>query len=80
MSIYQIEMLPNLNYFLCALNWMYVYVCFQECVYCEDIAAAPLEEDLPDMDMGELGEEPDQESQNTDNQSEEPQPQLDAGS
>lgn len=55
-------------------------VCLQECVYCEDTAAAPLEEDLPDMDMGDLGEEPDQESQNTQSQSEEPQPQLDAGS
>lgn len=55
-------------------------LCFQECVYCEDTAAAPLEEDLPDMDMGDMGEEPDQENQNTQNQSEEPQPQLDAGS
>lgn len=57
-----------------------VCVCFQECVYCEDAVAAPLEEDLPDMDMGELGEEPDQESQNIQSQSEEPQPQLDTGS
>lgn len=50
----------------------------QECVYCEDAAAAPLEEDLPDMDMGDMGEELGQESQNTQSQSEEPQ--LDAGS
>ncbi|KAM4743487.1 LOW QUALITY PROTEIN: period circadian protein homolog 2-like [Anableps anableps] len=29
----------------------------KECVYCEDAAAAPIEEDIPDMDMGELGED-----------------------
>lgn len=49
-------------------------------MYCEDAAAAPMEEDLPDMDMGELGEELSQESQNAQGQSEEPQPQLDNGS
>lgn len=42
--------------------------------------AAPIEEDLPDMDMGELGEEMSQESQNKQSQSEKPQPQQDAGS
>lgn len=49
-------------------------------MYCEDAAAAPIEEDLPDMDMGELGEEISQESQNKQSQSEKPQPQQDAGS
>ncbi|KAM6933739.1 period circadian protein homolog 2-like [Xenentodon cancila] len=29
----------------------------KECVYCEDAAAGPVEEDLPDMDMGELVED-----------------------
>uniref|UniRef100_H3D9Z8 Period circadian protein homolog 2 n=1 Tax=Tetraodon nigroviridis TaxID=99883 RepID=H3D9Z8_TETNG len=52
----------------------------KDCVYCEDAAAAPIEEDLPDMDMGELGEEIIQESQNKQSQSEKPQPQQDAGS
>uniref|UniRef100_A0A669EA06 Period circadian protein homolog 2 n=1 Tax=Oreochromis niloticus TaxID=8128 RepID=A0A669EA06_ORENI len=47
----------------------------KECVYCEDAAAAPIEEDLPDMDMGELGEELSREGQNTQSQSGEPQPQ-----
>lgn len=55
-------------------------VCVQECVYCEDAAAAPIGEDLPDMDMGELGEEISQESQNKRSQSERPQPQQDTGS
>lgn len=49
-------------------------------MYCEDAAAAPIEEDLPDMDMGELGEEISQESQNKQSQSERPQPQQDTGS
>ncbi|XP_073336286.1 period circadian protein homolog 2-like isoform X2 [Pagrus major] len=51
----------------------------KECVYCED-AAAPIEEDLPDMDMGELGVELRQEGQNVQSQSEESQPQADTGS
>ncbi len=49
-------------------------------MYCEDAAAAPSEEDLPDMDMGELGEELRRESQNAQSQSEESQPQPGAGS
>lgn len=49
-------------------------------MYCEDAAAAPIEEDLPDMDMGELGEEISQESQNKQSQSEKPPSQQDAGS
>ncbi|KAL7400916.1 hypothetical protein ABVT39_019896 [Epinephelus coioides] len=52
----------------------------KECVYCEDAAAAPIEEDLPHMDMNELGEELGQEGQNAQSQSEESQPQPDAGS
>ncbi|XP_045929728.1 period circadian protein homolog 2-like isoform X2 [Micropterus dolomieu] len=52
----------------------------KECVYCEDAAADPIEEDMPDMDMGELGEELRQESQNAPTQSEEPQSQPDVGS
>lgn len=52
----------------------------QECVYCEDAAAPALDEDPPDMDMGELGEELNQEGQNAQGQAAEPQPQLDAGS
>lgn len=52
----------------------------QECLYCEDAAAAPPEEDMPDMDMGDMGEELSQESQNTQSQLAEPQPQLDGGS
>lgn len=49
-------------------------------MYCEDAAAGPIEEDLTNMDMAELGEELRQESQNAQSQSEEPQPQLDNGS
>lgn len=49
----------------------------KECVYCEDDAAAPIEEDLPDMDMGELAEDLGREGHN---QSEQPKPQLDPGS
>lgn len=49
-------------------------------MYCEDAAAAPIEEDLPDMDMGPLGEEISQESQNKQSQSEMPEPQQDTGS
>ncbi|TWW76727.1 Period circadian protein -like protein 2 [Takifugu flavidus] len=52
----------------------------KDCVYCEDAAAAPIEEDLPDMDMGELGEETSQESQNKQSQSEKPPSQQDTGS
>ncbi|MEQ2168687.1 hypothetical protein GOODEAATRI_017383 [Goodea atripinnis] len=46
----------------------------EECLYCEDAAAAPIEEDLPDMDMGELGEDLGREGQ-----SKEPKPQPDPG-
>lgn len=49
-------------------------------MYCEDAASAPIEEDLPDMDMGELREEISQESQNKQSQSEKPQSQQDPGS
>lgn len=49
-------------------------------MYCEDAAAAPIEEDLPDMDIGELGEEINQGSQSKQSQSEKPQPQQDTGS
>lgn len=52
----------------------------KECVYCEESAAAPIEEDLPDMDMGELSEELSQEGRNTQSQSEESQAQPDSGS
>ena len=52
----------------------------QECVYCEDAAATHIEEEMPDMDMGEMGEELRRESQSTQSQSEEPQPQPDSGS
>lgn len=52
----------------------------QECVYCEDAAAAPLEEDLHDMDMGPLGEEMSQDNQNKPSQSEMSEPQQDADS
>uniref|UniRef100_A0AAQ5X449 Period circadian protein homolog 2 n=1 Tax=Amphiprion ocellaris TaxID=80972 RepID=A0AAQ5X449_AMPOC len=52
----------------------------KECVYCEDAVVAPIEEDLPDMDMGELGEELSQEGQNTQSQSKDSQPQPDSGS
>uniref|UniRef100_UPI003AAEAE49 period circadian protein homolog 2-like isoform X1 n=1 Tax=Centroberyx gerrardi TaxID=166262 RepID=UPI003AAEAE49 len=51
----------------------------KECVYCED-AAAPVEEDLPNMEMTDLGEEASKEDQNPRSQSEEPQPQPDSGS
>lgn len=47
-------------------------------MYCED--AAPVEDDLPDMDMGELGEELNREGQNAQSQSTDSQPQPDAGS
>ncbi|KAM9853210.1 period circadian protein homolog 2-like [Aulostomus maculatus] len=50
----------------------------KECVYCKDAAAAPIEEDLPDMDMGELGDEMGQEQPN--NQSKSEKAQLDSGS
>lgn len=53
------------------------FVFVQECVYCEDTTAAPIEEDLPDMDMGDLGEDVAREGQS---QSEEPRPQPDSGS
>ncbi|XP_043975634.1 period circadian protein homolog 2-like [Gambusia affinis] len=51
----------------------------KECVYCEDAAAAPIEEDLPDMDMGELGEDLGRDTQRGQSQSEEPKPQPDPG-
>ncbi|XP_034722872.1 period circadian protein homolog 2-like isoform X2 [Etheostoma cragini] len=51
----------------------------KECVYCEDAAAAPFEEDLSHMEMGEMGEELSQEVQNGVSQSEESQPQADTG-
>uniref|UniRef100_A0A3P9JAG4 Period circadian protein homolog 2 n=1 Tax=Oryzias latipes TaxID=8090 RepID=A0A3P9JAG4_ORYLA len=41
----------------------------KECVYCEDVAAAPLEEDLPDMDMGELTEDLSREGRSSHSQS-----------
>uniref|UniRef100_A0A1A7Z4X9 Period circadian protein homolog 2 n=1 Tax=Iconisemion striatum TaxID=60296 RepID=A0A1A7Z4X9_9TELE len=50
----------------------------KECVYCEDAAtAAPIEEDLLDMDMGELGEELGRDRQRAQSQSEESKPQSD---
>lgn len=49
-------------------------------MYCEDAAADPIEEDLPDMDMGEMGEELSRASQNAQSQSEESQPQPGTGS
>ncbi|KAM9318953.1 LOW QUALITY PROTEIN: period circadian protein homolog 2-like [Pholidichthys leucotaenia] len=51
----------------------------KECMYCEDAAAEPIEEDLPDVDMGELGEEMSQEGQNTQSLSEDSKPQRDSG-
>lgn len=48
-------------------------------MYCED-AAAPIEEDLPDMDMGELRVELSQEGKNVRSKSEESQSQDDTGS
>ncbi|KAK5601726.1 hypothetical protein CRENBAI_021490 [Crenichthys baileyi] len=51
----------------------------KECLYCEDAAAAPIEEDLPDMDMGELGEDLGRECQRGQSQSGEPKPQPDPG-
>ncbi|RVE64391.1 hypothetical protein OJAV_G00125410 [Oryzias javanicus] len=52
----------------------------KECVYCEDVAATPIEEDLPDMDMGELSEDLSREGQSSQSQSAETQPQPDSGS
>ncbi|XP_011481351.2 period circadian protein homolog 2 [Oryzias latipes] len=52
----------------------------KECVYCEDVAAAPLEEDLPDMDMGELTEDLSREGRSSHSQSAETPPQPDSGS
>lgn len=49
-------------------------------MYCENAAAAPIEEDLPDMDMGELGEDFDREGQRGHSQSEQPKHQLDPAS
>lgn len=49
-------------------------------MYCEDVAAAPIEEDLPDMDMGELSEDLSRGGQSSQNQSAETQPQPDSGS
>lgn len=47
-------------------------VCVQECVYCEDAAATPIDE--ADMEMGELGDELGRGNQNTQNQSTESAP------
>ncbi|XP_015226951.1 PREDICTED: period circadian protein homolog 2 [Cyprinodon variegatus] len=54
----------------------------KECIYCEDAAAAagPIEEDLPDMDLGELGDDLSREGQRGQSQSEEPKAQQDHGS
>ncbi|XP_068440360.1 period circadian protein homolog 2-like isoform X2 [Clinocottus analis] len=52
----------------------------KECVYCEDAAATPIEENLSHMDMGELAEELRREGQSAQSQSEKSQPQPDAGS
>ncbi|KAK9520502.1 hypothetical protein VZT92_020384 [Zoarces viviparus] len=52
----------------------------KECVYCEDAAADPNEENLPHMDMDELGEEPSREGQNAQSQAEKSHPQPDTGS
>lgn len=49
-------------------------------MYCKDEETTPFEEDLPDMDMGEMGEELSKESQNPQSQSEHQQPQPDTGS
>lgn len=47
-------------------------------MYCEDAAAAPIEEDLPDMDMGELSEELRREGQKTKSKLDETRPQPDS--
>ncbi|KAM8902566.1 period circadian protein homolog 2-like [Spinachia spinachia] len=52
----------------------------KECVYCEDAAPAPLEENAPHTDMGELGQELSGEGQAAHSQSVKSPPQLDAGS
>ncbi|XP_054649893.1 period circadian protein homolog 2-like isoform X2 [Dunckerocampus dactyliophorus] len=51
----------------------------KECLYCKGAADAPIEDTLPDMDMGELGEELRQECENPQSQSEELQTKLDSG-
>ncbi|XP_072318076.1 period circadian protein homolog 2-like isoform X2 [Eucyclogobius newberryi] len=51
----------------------------KECVYCEE-PAAHLEDDMPDMDIGEMGEELRREARNPQGQSEESHPQPDSGS
>lgn len=55
-------------------------MCVQECLYCKDAAEDHMEENLPEMDIGEMGEELSQECQNAKSQSEESQPMLDSGS
>lgn len=57
---------------------MFVHV--QMCMYCEDAASATIEEDLPDMDMGELGEELGRDGQRAQSQPEESKPQSELGS
>ncbi|XP_075956994.1 period circadian protein homolog 2-like [Anarhichas minor] len=52
----------------------------KECVYCEDAAAAPNEENLPHMDMGELEEELSGEGQKAQSQAEKSHLQPDTGS
>ncbi|XP_068172829.1 period circadian protein homolog 2-like isoform X2 [Antennarius striatus] len=53
----------------------------KECLYCEDAAATPIEDDLPDMDMEEeLDGGAGQDGKNSHSQSEEGQPQTDTGS
>lgn len=49
-------------------------------MFCEDAVVSPIEENLPDMDMGDVGEELNHEEQNPQSQSEKPQPQPDSGS
>nr|AII78244.1 period 2 [Kryptolebias marmoratus] len=52
----------------------------KECVYCEDAVAGPIEEDMPDMDMGDLGEELGRDGQRAQSQSEDSKPQSEPGS
>ncbi|KAM4627846.1 period circadian protein homolog 2-like [Polymixia lowei] len=52
----------------------------KECVYCEDRVADPVEEDLPDMDMGDLADAAGQEEQNQRSRTKESHPRPDSGS
>lgn len=63
---------------LCVFNVPPAVCVFQECVYCEDAAPAPVEENLPHMDMGELGQELSREGPTGHSQSEASPPQPDA--